>query len=253
MASLVAQFQVRRTFLELVEVNRAQTLRFRSQSLPTIKVSDWECQAINCCCRDDDCTTASTTSGPDFSVVETCDLSSSTDSSALQRSSTHYAAMPTVVMMPVRTPTVCGHASPPSQNGSSTAAVTPEYTSYEHAASDVSVRQGARRRRRYRGELKFAECLEELRHCDPRCVLRLSGMGRRADPEMVKKYFETRYGEAESLLLANSLESRTIMGFLVLRHSEQVALILADGLAHEVGPGASVQVRIFLPCEAAQS
>jgi len=243
----------------LVELNSGETSRVRSQSLPTTKVGDWECQTSNDCCEADDCATASvtasTTSRPDFSDSETYDSLSTTDCSTLHLCSAQYVAMPVLVMMPValHSATMYRSASPLSQKTCSTAAKMSACESHEHAALDRCVRQGARHRRRNRGELKLAVCLEQLQNCDPRCVLRVAGMGRRADPEIVKRYFETRYGVAETLLLANSLESRSIMGFLVMRHAEQVACALADGSAHEVAPGASVRVRNFFPRETTQS
>ena len=101
-----------------------------------------------------------------------------------------------------------------------------------------------RRRRRQRGELRLAECLEQLNGEDARRILRLK-FGQKATPASVQSYFESRYGDVESLLLANSLECRNIMAFLVMRDADDVVRVLADGSTHEVAPGISVQARAF--------
>jgi len=111
----------------------------------------------------------------------------------------------------------------------------------------------SRRRRRNRGEMRLAECLDELEACDPHCVLRITGMSRRgAEPAAVREYFESRYGPVETLLLANSLESRNIMGFLLMRDSADAARALAAGPVHEALPGASVKARAFERCQKKQ-
>jgi len=101
-----------------------------------------------------------------------------------------------------------------------------------------------RRRRRQRGELRLAECLEQLTGEDASRILRLK-FGQKAAAASVQSYFESRYGDVESLLLANSLECRNIMAFLVMRDANDVARVLADGSTHEVAPGISAQARAF--------
>jgi hypothetical protein len=114
------------------------------------------------------------------------------------------------------------------------------------AAKQKPQHRWSQRRRADRAELKLAECLEQLSECDPRRVLRVSGMGRRgADPPVVQEYFESRYGEVESFLLANPLTSNNIMGFLVMRNALDATRALGDGPVKEVVSGGSVQVRAF--------
>ena len=112
--------------------------------------------------------------------------------------------------------------------------------------------------RRNRGELKLAECLEALEAQDAHCVLRATGLARLgADAAaLVKRYFEDRYGPVDKVLLANSTDARSIMGFVVVRSAEDARRALADGLAHEVQPGAVLKIRAFdarcdQPCKSA--
>ena len=92
--------------------------------------------------------------------------------------------------------------------------------------------------------MRTAECLKQLEGCEPRRVLRVTGIGRRgADSEAVRAYFARRYGAIESLLVANNLECKNMMGFMLMMDEHDVTRALADGQVHEVVPGGSVQVR----------
>jgi len=103
------------------------------------------------------------------------------------------------------------------------------------------------RGRRNRGELRLAECLEVLEPEDPDRILRLTGMAKLGPDvvKLVKHYFEDRYGQVDQVLLANRVEERSIMGFLVMFSAEAVGRALFDGELHEVQPGVCLKIRSF--------
>lgn len=101
-----------------------------------------------------------------------------------------------------------------------------------------------KRQSRCRGQLKLAECLEEIDHVDPERVLRLTRLGRLGTgaERLVREYFADHFGPVERLLLVNppTLQEKhkpSNMVFIVMGEVQDAKRALEHGELHEILPG----------------
>jgi len=119
--------------------------------------------------------------------------------------------------------------------------------SVDQAAASGSHLRG--RMRRGRGEVKLAECLEQLDKHDSGCILRITGLGKLGveGASHLKCYFEAKYGQVNNILLANRPDARSILAFLVARDNESVSSALSGGQKHIVRSGTdAIQFKAFV-------
>lgn len=93
----------------------------------------------------------------------------------------------------------------------------------------------------------MAKCLEQLEGYDPTRVLRVTGINKLGaeGTTVLREYLESKYGPVEEVLLANSPDARSVMGFVLMFTADDVASVLAHGESHEVQENAAVKLRAF--------
>jgi len=93
----------------------------------------------------------------------------------------------------------------------------------------------------------MAQCLEQLEKHDPRLVIRVAGFNKFGcnGEVIVRSYFENNYGPVDALLLANSPDARSVLGFILMQTVEDAQRAVADGELHEILPGTAVKLRAF--------
>merc|ERR1711924_580826 len=141
--------------------------RGRCQSFPHSRTDEWDCDASTVCSDGDDCMKSTRSSdGESFSSASSADCEESSPWPS------HYMTIPmlTMVAVPLYSKTSCTALQPTKSSASATASPV---ELVDRPMPTLKAQKSVRRRRR-RGELRVAECLQQLQQQDPQCVLRLN-------------------------------------------------------------------------------